>query len=464
MKPLILFSLLLVMTVFGDTKPNVLFIAIDDMNDDISLFGKEKPYKTPVLESLAKRGVFFSRAYCSSPACNPSRVSIMTGKRPHISGVYGNKSDWRKALPNALTIMQYFQRNGYSVKGAGKIFHHHMNGAFHDKASFDDFQMMAPRNMPPKKLNKAKSYGSRVTDWGAWPNDETATIDYKSADYCIKELSQKHTKPFFLACGIFKPHSPFFAPPQYHAKYDTVKMPVLKKDDWQDLPSGAKKLMSRTKWFWTGMAALENSQKGSYERFVKSYAACCTFADAQIGRVIDALDKSIHKNNTIIIVWSDHGFHLGEKEHIEKFALWEKTNHVPFIIIDPRQKNSAGKTCDRPIDLTVIYPTLLELCGLPANADVDGLSIAALVKNPDAEWGVPALMTYGFNNHAIRTEHWRYIRYADGTEELYNHRKDPHEWHNLATDKENEAILEFHRKYVPESNAKPVSDLKKGHK
>ena len=176
--------------------------------------------------------------------------------------------------------------------------------------------------------------------------------------------------------------------------------------------------------------------------------------------MIDALDRSGQAENTIIVVWSDHGFHLGEKEHIEKFALWEKANHVPLIIVDPRKGKSAGKVCSSPVDLTTLYPTLLDLCGLPANPMNDGISVAAQVRNPDLLIAKPALMTYGFGNHAVRTQRWRYIRYADGTEELYDHENDPHEWNNMAGEKQHKKIIEEHAAWLPQTNAKPFENLR----
>ena len=448
-------------------RPNVLLITIDDMNDGIGLFGADRPFKTPNIEALAKRGVFFSRAYCASAACNPSRAAMLTGLRPHKTGVYGNRTDWRGACRGHLTIPEYFRKHGYYAAGFGKVYHHQGNGAFNDPEAWDTFKKMDPQYMPPKKLNGATRYGSRNTDWGSWPeNDqESRTIDFKSVGYAIKVLQEKRdrsAKPFFLACGIFKPHSPFFAPPKYHALYnESLPLPLRKDDDWDDLPSGAAALMKRTKWFWKGMMALEKSKPGSYRKFIHSYAACCSFADVSVKRLLAALDKSGQADNTIIVLWSDHGFHLGEKDHIEKFALWEKSNHIPFIIVDPRKRQSAGKVCSQPVDMTVLYPTLLELCGLPTCDRIHGRSAAGLVSKPDTSWKQPALMTFGFKNHAVRSRRWRYIRYADGTEELYDHSKDPNEWTNLAGDRQYAAVIKDHRKWIPQQNSPPAPDLKR---
>lgn len=443
-------------------SPDVLFITVDDMNDWISLLDPKSPIKTPNLERLAQRGMLFTRAYCASPACNPSRTATLTGLRPSTSGVYGNKSDWRGAVPNRKTIMQRFMAAGYDVRGAGKIFHHHLDGAFHDEASFDHFQHMLPQIYPPKKLNSAAKYGSRNTDWGEWPIRAEDSIDFHTASFCAKVLSdvKSDAKPLFLACGIYKPHSPFFAPTSFHESYQNIELPLRKSDDWSDLPDGAAALMKNTKWFWRGMESTEKNREGAYQEFIRSYAACATFADAQIGRVIDALDRSSRRDNTIVVLWSDHGFHLGEKDHIEKFALWEKSNHIPFIVVAPGVTKQ-GSRCDRPVDMTVLYPTLLALCGLRADETCDGVSITPLLRDPEAKWDQPAVMTYLRGNHAIRSDHWRYIRYADGSEELYDHEADPNEWSNLAVKEQFADVITSHRRWLPQTEAKRVPDLKK---
>jgi len=453
-------TIALTLSTHAAPKPDVLFIVVDDMNDWISLLDEEAPIQTPHLERLAKRGTLFTRAYCMSPACNPSRAATLTGLRPTTTGVYGNKSDWRKATGDRKTIMQQFQAAGYLVKGAGKIFHHHLNGAFHHDASFHDFQAMAPQNMPPRKLNHAPKYGSRNTDWGPWPAKETMTIDYKTATYCDAVLKESRERPLFLACGIFKPHSPFFAPKQYHTSYHHMPFPHRDTKDMNDLPKGAFHLMKSKRWFWDGMMKLEEQQAGSYARFIQAYAACSSFADAQIGRVLDALEASPGKNNTIIVFWSDHGFHLGEKEHIEKFALWEKANHIPFIIVAPGV-TVPGTRCDTPVDLSVLYPSLLELAGLPADPSCDGKSIVPLLKNPKATWKQPALMTYGRGNHAVRSKRWRYIRYSDGSEELYDHQRDPYELNNVADQPIHHATIENLRRWLPQKEAATAADLHK---
>lgn len=442
-------------------RPNVIFIAIDDMNDWISLLDPDSSIKTPNLKRLADKGMLFTKAYCPSPACNPSRVSILTGLRPSTTGVYGNNSDWRGALPDRKTIFQKFKDFGYSVKGAGKIFHHKLNGAFHDGPSFHSFQPMISQPHPAKKLNEAPEYGSIRTDWGVYPKKEEDSIDFKTIEYCIDSINNsKGDKPLFLACGIYRPHSPFFAPQKYHSMVGKVPVPKRKINDLQDLPKGALELNRSTKWFWKGMQNLESRIPGSYSDFIKSYAACCAFADAQVGKLLDEVERSLPKDNTVIVLWSDHGFHLGEKDHIEKFMLWEKSTHVPFIFVVPGMTKERS-VCKVPIDLTVLYPTLLEVCGLPKDKSCDGVSIIPLLKENKVNWKRPALMTYKKGNHALRTKRWRYIRYSDGTEELYDHERDPNEWDNIAQKPEHSGVIDGYRKWLPKNEKNQVPDLKR---
>lgn len=442
-------------------QPNVLFISIDDMNDWTTLFDEENPIQTPYLERLAERGAFFTNAYTASPACNPSRVSIMTGLRPHKTGVYGNRSDWRGALPEAQTIQQYFMDRGYYIGGAGKIFHHQEEWAFHDHASFHEFLLMQiNKPYPPSKLNGLEWYGSRNTDWGRWPERIEETADYKTVEYAIEFLKRQHKKPFFLNVGIYKPHSPFFAPEAFFEHYskEELIMPQILAGGWERT-SGAKDLLEPKNWFWEGMKRANEEVPHAYREFVQAYQAASSFADSMVGRVIDALDKSPYQDNTIIVAWSDHGFHIGEKEHIEKFALWEKTTHVPLIFVAPKQIRP-GTVIDTPVDLTALYPTLIDLAGLEEKNDLDGQSLMPLFSNPEADFP-PALMTYMKGNHAIRKDHWRYIQYNDGSEELYDHRSDPNEWNNLADDPQYQSIIDELSTHIPKENADQVSDYQR---
>ena len=359
--------------------------------------------------------------------------------------------------------MQVLRSEGYTVSGAGKVFHHHLNGAFHDDESFDSFQPMRPQLYPHSKLNQAPEYGSRNTDWGVWPPTVEESVDHRSVDFCIRQL-EKTASPLMLVCGIFKPHSPFFAPKEFHGRVAEGIVPPRLDSDWDDLPTGAASLLRSKRWFWRGMQDLDHRRPGSYDDFLQSYAACVAFADFQIGRVLQALDSRTGGEDAIIILWSDHGFHLGEKAHIEKFALWEKSTRVPLVMVAPGV-TKPGTVCDTPVDLTCLYPTVLDLLNVSADTSLDGRSVVPLLSGNEAPRGRIALTTYLPGNHAVRSANWRYIKYQDGTEELYDHRnssdsRDPHEWTNLAGDPRFDDILEQHRAHLPQRSAAPIHDLK----
>lgn len=445
-------------------RPNVLFIVVDDMNDWITLLDESAPIATPNLERLAQRGVSFTQAHCVSPACNPSRVATLIGRAPSTTGVYGNKSDWRQAVPDAVTLPRHFRDHGYDVEGAGKIFHHHLDGAFHDQASFDRFLAMpwppdAP--MPETKLNGLPDYGSPNTDWGAWPPVEADALDVRTVDWCIERLHQPRERPLLLACGLFRPHMPFFVPARWLENYPAgqTTMPTIRQDDLSDVPSGGLKLMGNASRFFTGMMRSEKQRGGSWREAVRCYQASATFADAQVGRLIDALDASSPSRETVIVLWSDHGYQLGEKECWEKFTLWEKATRVPFIIVAPGVATRGAKS-ERPVSLLDLYPTLSALGGLPARTEWEGQSLVPLLREPQADWIRPAVMTYGRGNHAIRSERWRYIRYADGTQELYDHASDPHEWENLAEQVEYAAVIDELKGWLPATDAVAAPDLR----
>lgn len=441
---------------------NVLFIVVDDLNDWTSLYGG--PIELPNVTRLADRGVFFDHAYCPSPACNPSRVAVLTGLRASSTGVYGNKTDWRKALPDAVTLPQYFMERGYWVEGAGKVFHHHYHNAFHDDASFHRFFKLREDPYPETHLNGISNWvggrdngpTSQPFDWGPWPEEEQLAPDVQTVDYALRFLQEKHSRPFFFAAGIFRPHSPWFAPLEYFRRYplDSLAMPEVLENDLDDLPAGGIRMLQEGKPFLYETIVSNDQLKEA----IQAYQACATFADAQIGRLLDALDQSAYGENTIIVFWSDHGFHLGEKKHWEKFALWEKTTRTPFIVVAPGT-TVQGEVCRAPVSLLDLYPTLIDLCGFEAYPALEGNNLIPLLKDPGAVWDRPALMTYGKGNHAVRSSRWRYIQYADGSEELYDHDSDPEEWYNLAGREEFRPVMEELGRWFPERNAVPAEDM-----
>ncbi|WP_419193800.1 sulfatase-like hydrolase/transferase [Novipirellula herctigrandis] len=449
-------------------KPNVLFIAIDDMNDWTTLFDDDNPIQTPNLKRLAARGCFFSKAYCASPGCNPSRTAIMTGLRPTTSGVYGNPDAWRQIIPDAVTLPQYFKRHGgYATRGAGKIFHHGKSGAGDpDNPDFEQFFKKLPIRGPGQNKNYngyRKPPNRRLSSVGFdWGEHDQKMIDVDMCEWVEARMEEKWDKPLFLAAGIFNPHLPFYAPKETFSRYplENIVMPDMPNGDLSDVGEVAKRMVRKEFWIWDNTTAAKPGSVGSLRRMVQCYQAAADFSDQMVGRLLDKLDESGRADNTIIVLWSDHGYHLGDKECCVKFTLWDKANHVPFIIVAPGV-TMPGSRCDTPVGLIDIYPTLLELARLPAKADNDGVSLVPLLKNPDRKWDRPALMTEGPGNHAVRSDRWRYIRYSDGAQELYDHENDPWEHKNLVADPEHAEVISAHRKWLPkhESSGKGMSHL-----
>ena len=433
-------------------KPNVLFIAVDDLNDWIGCMGGHPQTRTPNIDRLAKRGVLFQNAQCAAPACNPSRAALLTGIRPSTSGVYLNSQPWRPAMPDAVTLPQHFMAHGYRVVGGGKIFH----GGFPDPESwqeyFPDKKKTTPGDpMPPDRPLNGIPNTSHF-DWGPIDVKDEEMGDWKVSEWARQELAKTHDKPFFQAVGIFRPHLPWYVPQKYFDMFppDKVILPTIKKDDLDDVPEAGRR-MARPEGDHAKVIATNNWNKA-----VSGYLASIAFADACIGRVLDALDASPYADNTIVILWGDHGWHLGEKLHWRKFALWEEAANAPLMIAAPGVAK-AGGVCTRPVSFMDIYPTLVELCGLGPNPRLEGRSLALLLKDPGAAWEPPALTTYGRNNHALRSERWRYIRYADGSEELYDHQGDEMEWTNLAGDPKYDDVKKDLARYLPEVNAPDAS-------
>jgi arylsulfatase A-like enzyme len=301
-------------------RMNVVFVAIDDLNDWIEPLGGYPGVRTPNLQRLSERTVNFTRAYCASPVCNPSRAALMTGIRPSTSGVYENRQPMRQSavLRDAVTLPQHFMQNGYRAVGGGKIYH----GAFPDPASWQEYFPSQERNQPPnpepagRPINGIPNTGH--FDWGPLPGSEEAMGDYKTVSWAAKELGRKHDKPFFLACGIYRPHLPWYVPKKYFDMYplSSIKLPVIKEDDLEDIPKVGRWLALRS---GDHKKVLEHDQ---WRKAVQGYLASITFADEQVGRLMKAVEDSAYAENTAIVLWSDHGWHLGEKQHWRKFALW----------------------------------------------------------------------------------------------------------------------------------------------
>ncbi|MDP3069513.1 MAG: sulfatase [Opitutaceae bacterium] len=434
------------------TKPNILFIAVDDLNDYISPLQNHPGVKTPNFERLALRSVNFANAHCAAPACHPSRVAVMTGVHPATSGIYRNLFGahgprWREESPvlkDAVVISQHFRNHGYRAVGAGKLFHALQwtpGDSQNDPAAWDDyrgdpldpisqdwvrakFESDAEAGLTPGRPLSHNLFGA-----AALPGTDEDTGDHKIVDWAAAQLRATHAKPLFLAVGLFRPHIPFEVPQKWFDLHPLaeVKLPLTQPDDLADAHDHGRRRWH--KW------VVENQQ---WEKFMQGYLASISYVDHQLGRLLDALDASPLKTNTIVVLWSDHGFHIGEKENWEKFALWTQTTRVPLFIHAPGVSRDGQRTI-QPATLTDLYPTLCELAGLPVPAHCDGTSLAPQVKNPATPRAPLSLTSFQFGSepipsHAVSDSRYRFIRYGDGFEELYDHASDPREFTNRAAD------------------------------
>lgn len=438
-------------TVTLGAKPNVMFLAVDDMKDWVNcLDGYEGVVHTPHIDRLASRGMLFTNAHCPSPKCAPSRAAILTGLRPSTTGLYDNGHWWLPNLPQVVTLPNQFRKHGYRVVGAGKIFHH--TAGNHPPNQWDDFLPLRFNNDPwyrSSKLNypwspsggyppefpfsKVKGL-AHENDWGSLPIPDAEYDDARSARYAIAFLQKEHAQPFFLACGLFRPHLPWYVPQEFFDRYplDSVVLPRVRDDDLNDIPEAGQAFAAARR---SDLTTILNAKR--WKHAVQAYLASITYADAQLGRVLEALATSIHADNTIVVLWSDHGWHLGEKRHWHKTTLWEEATRVPLIISAPGYPSGR---CGRPVSLLDLFPTLNDLCAFPAIPVHDGVSLRPLLRNPEAPWNHPAIIEFKQGNVAVRSQRYRYIRYEDGGEELYDHREDPREWNNLAGSKGYEEV------------------------
>ncbi len=455
--------------------PNVLFIAVDDLNDYISPLDSHPGVITPNFERLAKRSVNFTNAHCAAPACHPSRVAMMTGVHPTTSGIYRNLFGahgprWRHespALENAVVLSQHFRDHGYRAVGGGKIFHTLQwtpGDSQNDPEAWDDYRgdpldpisadwprpELIPDSeaglTPGRPLNgNSQLFGAAVLKGVA----EEAYGDHLTADWAIEQMNAERDRPLFLAVGLFRPHIPWEVTQQWFDLYpiEDVKLPEHLKNDLDDAHSHGRE--SWHKW------VTDNQQ---WAHLMQGYLASISYVDNQVGRLLDALDASPMKGNTIVVLWSDHGFHIGEKENWEKFALWEQTTRVPLFIHAPGISLD-GSATHQPVTLTDIYPTLCELAGLPIPEQCDGTSLVPQLKDPKAPRGQPSLTSFVFKrtgltpSHGLSDTRYRYIHYADGFEELYDLDTDPNEFTNRASDPELTGVKKRLASFLPKSPA-----------
>ncbi len=470
-------------------RPNVLFIGIDDLNDWIGCLNGHPQARTPNIDRLAARGVLFTNAHCAAPACNPSRAALFSGKMPYQTGVWSNSSpQLPRHQPQLVLLPQALHKSGYATLGTGKLLH---GGPKSNRNLYDENYYPEQRWSPltrrlveytpdeqaskgsddPRHVVERAGYKSVVLplnrmpsdrapsttagesfDWGPFDIPDSEMGDAQITDWAIERMRGRAEKPFLLCIGYYRPHIPLWAPRAYFDLYpvDRVQLPPFQANDLQDLSTTAKR------WATEAVTAGAHSSVVRHKQWhaaVSGYLACVSFVDHQVGRLLDALDASPHANNTLVVLWSDHGWHLGEKQHWGKWTGWERSTRVPLMIVPPQRNPgesvSRGSFCDQPVSLCDLYPTLCELCGVDPPTELAGRSLVPLLREPTAVTHRTVVTTFDKGNVTLRTSRWRYIRYHDGSEELYDHEADPNEWRNLADEARHREILTNLREQVP---------------
>lgn len=462
-----------------DERPNIVFFAVDDMCDWVGPMGYGQA-KTPNMDALAKRGVTFSNAHSPGVYCAPSRTAIFTGKYASTTGCYGTEIYYHDH-PELRPLQSSFQKSGFTTFGSGKLFHHR-EGCL-DRRGWDDFfvrnktlrqkgwrietwpmkvserDVPFPKPFPASVYNNGKQVkGGLFLEWGSIPNDkEEEMADTRRVNYACDVLKKKHEKPFFLAVGLYSPHFPNYAPQKYFDLYDRdkIKAPAYKENDLEDLPEKVRRQKeNRKRQHHDKLAKL-----GAVEDAIHGYLASVSYADAMLGRVLETLENSPNADNTIVVFWSDHGYHHGEKGHWGKHTLWERTSNVPFIWSGPGIGKAA--TVESTVSLIDMYPTFVDMCKLEKVDGLEGESLAKILNKPSTATDRDVFLPYLTPDaYAIINQDWRYIHYDDGSEELYDVRKDPNEWDNLAANSAMENVMLKLRKSAPATFAPPATPLK----
>ncbi len=512
-------------------RPNVILIICDDLNDYVEGFGGHPQAKTPNMARLARSGVSFTQAHCNSPICGPSRASLFTGIYPHNSGCFGfTKWDGYEVLKNSRTIMDHFRENGYQTLGTGKLMHHMVrqewrqygNPADYGPFAFDGQDKVAHPDVPAPyreigavdgsfgplvNLAGRKTPDGRPLQWqtGGWgrvrplrvdsQEDRELTADELNGNWAVENILSRADKPgrqpFFMGVGFIRPHTPLIVPQKFFDMFplESIELPVIRPGDVEDtharsirgLPGGAEPDAPRsedmgTRLFNTLVKSYE-SQEDALRHFIQAYLASVVSVDEQIGKILDAVDNSPLQDNTIIILTSDHGWGMGEKNYLYKNSLWQESTRVPLIVRAPGVGKAEGVS-PQPVSLIDIYPTLIDLCGLSGETKkndkghpLDGHSLKPLLEDPaSGEWSGPAsaLTTLykwrtrydpSQESYSLRAEDWRFIRYENGKEELYFTKDDAHEWTNLADDPAHAETLHAFRRQLRARIPAPGSDL-----
>jgi arylsulfatase A-like enzyme len=472
-------------------KPNVLMIVLDDMNDWLGVMGGHPQARTPNMDRLASEGVLFLNAHANVGVCSPSRASFMSGIHPLTSGCWGFNNPLKNTvLNNSKTLPEYARENGFRTYQTGKVFHHVPPKVwtekgipkYHGPMAWNGSKVVIHPSCPATmaELGALDSTYASLADipsvdgytgwWDSKNNkpfryvsdqDRDPMVDEQSVEWFRNKMAvlaeNNDTEPFLMAFGVMRPHTPLVVPQSYFDRFplDQVELPTIKEDDIADLPWGEG---SRGRQTIEALRAGAEDPELEFKKYVQAYLASVAFADDIVGRALGILDKSRFRENTVVVLFSDHGYNIGEKEYLWKYTLWEESTRVPLIIRDPRYAASAGKTVDHPVSLIDVFPTIKDLCGMAGEtikgsggAAVDGHSLRPFLENPETTaWGGPdaALSVIASwkskepagQHLSLRTRDWRYTRYYPEGEELYDHRNDPYEWNNLASNPEYAAV------------------------
>ena len=460
----ILAACLLVTAHASPANQDILLIAIDDLNDWVGPLGGHPQAKTPNIDRLAERGMTFTNAHETAPLCNPSRASLMSGMLTSSFGVYLNRQDWREApnLQGKPVLPLFLQRNGYRTLGGGKLFHAATVNPLQfygllPREGFDDYYPAPNRQLPDeirplgRPINQNPGFISGFFDWAPVAAEDSAMGDGQVVSWASRQLQARADRPLFLGVGIYRPHIPWYVPQAYFDMHplDRVELPATVPDDLDDVPGSDRYSSNQRVHKWV-------LDSGNWARGVQAYLASISFADAMVGRLLDALDASDRADDTIVILFSDHGYHLGEKGQWRKYTLWEDSTHVPLIVVAPGI-TTPGTKSSAPVSTLDIYPTVADLAGLDTPGHLEGHSLRPLLENANEDWPHHAITTYRFGNHSVRTLRYRYIRYENGDEELYDHRDDPHEWRNLASLPGHADLKVRLRSLLPTVNVEPIT-------
>ncbi len=413
--------------------------------------------KTPNLDKLFQKSTLFTRAYANSTQCNPSRFSLLTGRLPSSTGVYSNRSDSLLVADKYENLFEYFSRNGYKTLGIGKLFH----GTQNQIDAWDEYY-----SFEKNYLASQKSHKDHPVNWAEVEPKLFDMRDQMHSEKAMEYLAEKFEEPTLLALGFHSPHMPWYFLKKHFEEFDyplsKIKKPQEPEYDLDDVPKTAKEFARQSSPSAPGFYHEAIVKKHEWKKAIRAYLVGISYMDARLGEVLDSLEKGPNNGNTMLVLWSDHGYHLGEKKHWNKHALWESSTHVPLAITLPKSglgdlKPKAQKVY-KIVSLLDVFPTLVDLAGLKAPDYLEGRSLKALIEDPFTEWNNTILTTMGYKNHSVRTRRWRYTHYKDGGEELYDKKFDPREFYNIE-DLQSLAFLkkEF-KKILPRKNAKPVKE------